>query len=380
MFPKLRNNVGPLLIWTKDTALPFWGTVGLDEARGGFHERLDLRGRPVLGVSKRLMVQGRQLYVYSRAAVLGWYPDAERLARRSFAYLLRTYYQADGRPGWVYSISSAGEVDSSIRDLYAHSFVLLGLAEYYRLTWDQEVLQLADTTMAFLDDELRAEKGYLDAVPPPDRIRRQNPHMHLFEAFINLYDVAARAHYLDHAVEMFNLFATSFFQEQTGTLCEYLTEDLEPLACGKGRISEPGHEYEWVWLLRGFERISGRRVDPYCSALYEHAERYGWDEHGFIIDEIDTEGTPVRSSRRTWPHAEGLKANIAEGEAGRKGCDERAARCAARLAEAFLARPVSGGWIDRLDADSRPISEFIPASTLYHVFCGIAEAARATSD
>src|ERR1700758_1753163 len=87
-FPELQHALTPLLAWTKDTALPFWGTVGVDAARGGFHERLDLAGKPVVDVSKRLMVQGRQLYVYSNAALLGWYPDGRKLADRCVEYIL----------------------------------------------------------------------------------------------------------------------------------------------------------------------------------------------------------------------------------------------------------------------------------------------------
>src|SRR5580704_2094571 len=109
-FPELRDALVPLLAWTKKQALPFWGTVGVDEIRGGFHERLDHHGKPVLSVPKRLMVQGRQLYVYSNAASLGWYPDGRKLADRCVEYILNVFYQADGKPGWVHSLSSDGTV------------------------------------------------------------------------------------------------------------------------------------------------------------------------------------------------------------------------------------------------------------------------------
>ena len=39
-FPILRRELVPMLAWMKQEALPFWGTVGVDETRGGFHERL----------------------------------------------------------------------------------------------------------------------------------------------------------------------------------------------------------------------------------------------------------------------------------------------------------------------------------------------------
>ena len=126
-FPLLQQALPPLLSWLKNDALPFWGDVGLDRQRGGFHERLDLEGRPILDVPKRLMVQGRQLYVYCHAGLLGWYPDSRRLADRCVEYMLGSFYRRDGNPGWVCALAHDGGVENASRDTYAHAFVLLGL-------------------------------------------------------------------------------------------------------------------------------------------------------------------------------------------------------------------------------------------------------------
>jgi mannose-6-phosphate isomerase len=379
-FPHLQREFAPLLKWTREAALPFWGTVGVDTARGGFHERLDLQGRPVLDVPKRLMVQGRQLFVYCNAALLGWFPEGRALADRCVDYMIDEFYQTDGEPGWIFSLAPDGGVGNPVRDGYAHAFALLGLAWYHRLTGDQQVIPVIDGTIAYLEDAFAARHGgYLDAVPPPDAIRRQNPHMHLFEAFIALYEAAKRRSDLAHATSLYELFAKRFFQPATGTLCEYLTQELMPQPGQKGRIVEPGHHYEWVWLLRNYQRLSGRDVDTYAKALYAFANRYGWDAGGFIVDEVDESGTVLVNSRRSWPHTEALKASVVEGEKGDPTSDERAARCVSCLMEGFLEKPIPAGWVDRISADGAPIAEFIPASTLYHVFCAVAEAARATA-
>jgi mannose-6-phosphate isomerase len=376
-FPHLTRALTPVLSWMKGGALPFWGTVGVDDVRGGFHERLDQDGFPAVDVPKRLMVQGRQLYVYSSASILGWYPDGRRLADRCVTYMLDSFYRADGEAGWVHSLEPDGGIANAARDLYAHAFALLGLASYHRLTGDTKVLDVADATLGYLDAAGRSAcGGYLDALPPPDAIRRQNPHMHLFEALIALHHATGRRHYLARAAGLFEVFSAYFFRAQSGTLCEYLTDKLQPLPGAAGRICEPGHHYEWVWLLRQFQRASGQGVEAYCDALYQHANRHGWDRHGFIIDQVDVSGAPIKRSRRTWAHAEGLKANLAEAEAGRSGCDEEAVRCLSRLHDTFLGRPVPGGWVDHVDENGNPLVDFIPASTLYHVFCALAEASR----
>ncbi len=379
-FPLLRRPLVPMLAWIKQEALPFWGTVGVDHSRGGFHERLDLEGQPIVDVPKRLMVQGRQLYVYCHAGLLGWHSDARRLADRCVEYVVESFYRRDGNPGWVYSLAPDGHIASAVRDTYGHAFALLGLAWYYRFTRDTQVLRIADETLSFLDEALGCDRmGYLDAAPPPDAIRRQNPHMHLFESLIALYQATGDVKYLTRGEALFELFSTHLFQPTTGSLCEYFTEDLKPLPDMRGRVTEPGHHYEWVWLLRGFQRASGQEVGSFCAALYDHADRYGWDAAGFIVDEVEASGAILKASRRSWPHAEALKANVVEGEIGRQGSDEKAADCVTRLMNVFVGRPVSGGWIDHVNAAGRPIVAMMPASTLYHLFMAVAEAERVTS-
>jgi mannose/cellobiose epimerase-like protein (N-acyl-D-glucosamine 2-epimerase family) len=379
-FPILREALPPLLQWTIEDALPFWGTVGVDHRRGGFHEQLDLQGQPVLEVPKRLMVQGRQLYVYCHAGLLGWYSDARRLADECIQYMLSAFHERDGNAGWIHSVTPDGGIADARRDLYAHAFALFGLAWYHRLTRDTEVVKIADRTIDFLDDTIASDRGgYLDSVPARDDIRRQNPHMHLFEALIALFHATGGEHYLTRAAKIFDLFSTRFFQADTGSLCECFAEDLSPVSDIRGRVSEPGHHYEWTCLLWKFQAVSGRDTSNFSSALYAHADLHGWDRQGFIIDKVSLSGAPISASRRSWPHAEGLKANVVEGEAGRPGCDERAARCALRLTQAFLGRPIRGVWIDRVSERGEVDSEFVPASTLYHVFGAVAESARVIS-
>ena len=380
LFPRLRESLPPFLDWIKTDALPFWGSSGVDWARGGFHERLDLDGRPIEQVPKRVMVQSRQLYVYCHAGLLGWYPDARRLADRCVDYMLASFYRPDGKPGFVFSLAPDSRVADATRDLYANAFALLGLAWYHRLTGEREVLEVADAVLTFLDDDLRSgHGGYLDAMPLRDAIRRQNPHMHLFEALLALEQATGDPKYLARAVALFELFSTRFFRPESGTLCEYLSDELSPLADARGRVTEPGHHYEWIWLLRNFARMSGREVESSCTALYAHADRFGWDAQGYIVDEVDCAGPVLKSHRRSWPHTEGLKANVVEGERGRVECDQKAVRCLSRLIETFIGRPIRGGWIDHVDAAGAPIVNIMPASTLYHLFGAAAEAARVTN-
>jgi mannose-6-phosphate isomerase len=333
-----------------------------------------MQGLPDTEAPVRLLVQCRQIYSYALAARRGWHGGAYELAVEAFASMSRDYQRRDGHAGWVFSIHTDGAVADSRRDVYSHAFLLLAAGSYVQATGDRAGLSVADDTLAFLDAELSAPGGgYFEGSPAGDTPRRQNPHMHLFEGLLTLWSSTREPRYLARAEAMFELFATRFFLPEPGVLCEYFDGELKPLPGVRGRIVEPGHHYEWIWLLRWYERESGRPVQRYIDGLYLHADRYGYDGAGMIVDEALIDGSHHLRSRRTWPVTEALKANIVEAAAGRERAGERALALANILLERFLTLQPAGGWIDRLDENGRPATDVMPASTLYHVICAIDE-------
>ena len=361
--------------WTTGQALPFWASAGFDRVNGRFEERLSLRGGRITDVPLRLMVQARQVYVYALAARRGWHQGALELAELAYGSMIRDFHGRDSRGGWVHSILRDGAVANPRRCLYAHAFVLLAIASYVQATGSREALALADETLDFLDDNLRAVGGggYEEGWPSGGTLRRQNPHMHLFEALLALWSSSAEPRYLTRAGELFDLFATRFFLAKWGALGEYFNADLQPAAGSAGKIVEPGHHYEWVWLLRWFERESGRSVQPYVDALYGHADRHGFNSQGLIVDEVLLDGSHHNTSHRVWPVAEAIKANLVEARLGRAGSEKKATALVGVLRERFLTSNPAGGWIDRLDGNGVCMSQFMPASTLYHLVCAMDE-------
>lgn len=337
---------------------------------------MTLGGQPIDGVPIRLMVQARQIFCYALAARRGWHDEADALVEAAFASMRRDYHRRDGADGWVFSIHRDGTVADARRDFYAHAFVLLAVASYLLATGRREVLALADETLAYLDSTMRARAGgYLDVLPPVAGWRRQNPHMHLFEGLLSLWSASGEQRYLARAGEVADLLVSKFYQPALGALIEYFDEGLAPAPGTRGRIVEPGHQFEWAWLLKRYEQASGRTLGTVPDALYDHAARHGYAENGLIFDEVLVDGTPHTTSHRLWPVTEAIKATVAMAAAGRGGGDvlARAAELADRLEARFLTP--RGGWIDRLDARGAATTDFMPASSLYHLLGAIDELA-----
>jgi mannose/cellobiose epimerase-like protein (N-acyl-D-glucosamine 2-epimerase family) len=356
-----------------DHSLPLWSGKGWDSSGGGFVERLDIEGRADLSAPRRVRVQARQVYCFAKAAQLGWYPQGREIAMRGLTYLLAKAKSPDGKPGFVHLLDPDGSVRDLTRDTYDHSFVLLALATVFQLCGDAQVADEINSLIAFLETDLRSPHGgFLEGFPA--RLpRRQNPHMHLFEAMISTFDATGDPVYQTRAGNLFGLFVANLYDPRRQILGEYFEADwsrIEP------EIVEPGHLAEWVWLLKNFERITGCPTAAYRSQLLASALRYHDNVTGCLVDEGDAEGNILKSTRRLWPQTEIAKAWIAQAEAGEPGASDEALAALTRLHQNYLCHPVLGGWYDQFDRDNRSLVEFIPASSFYHILCATAEAER----
>jgi mannose-6-phosphate isomerase len=368
-----RDIVAALRTLMIEHSLPLWAREGWDSSRGGFVERLDPTGRADQLAPRRVRVQARQIYSYALAAQLGWYPQGREIAMKGLEYLLAKAKSPDGRPGFVHLLDHDGRVLNPLRDTYDHAFILLALTTAYELSGEVRIREEMDSLAAFLDSALRSPHGGFIEGIPATLPRRQNPQMHLFEAMIAAFDATHDQVYQQRAGDLFGLFVASLYDASRQALGEYFEEDwsrIEPL------VVEPGHQAEWVWLLKGFERITGCPTGRYRAQLLASALRFGDEATGCLIDEGDVEGKVRKSTRRLWPQTEIAKAWIAQAEAGEPGAEEQALDALVRLQRHYLRHPVAGGWYDQFDRDGRSLVDAIPASSFYHVICAIAEAER----
>jgi mannose/cellobiose epimerase-like protein (N-acyl-D-glucosamine 2-epimerase family) len=354
-------------------SLPLWSREGWDQAAGGFVEKLDLEGRADRAAPRRVRVQARQIYCFAKAAELGWYPEGRGIATKGLDYLLAKAKSPDGRPGFVHLLDRDGSTLNALRDSYDHAFVLLALSTVYQLTGDAQVSGQIKSLIGFLDSNLRSPHGGFTEGIPPTLPRRQNPQMHLFEAMIATFEATADPAFQNRAGDLYSLFVANLFDPQRQVLGEYFEDDwskIEPVCV------EPGHQAEWVWLLKGFERITGCPTARYRSQLLASALRYRDDATGCLFDEGDASGNIKKFTRRCWPQTEIAKAWIAQAEAGESGAADEARGALTRLHRHYLCHPVSGGWYDQFDRDNRSLVDTIPASSFYHILCAIAEAER----
>lgn len=359
-----------LRAWLFDKALPAWAELGVDAAHGGFLEEVGADGAPTDCDFKRVRVVCRQTYVFAHAAALGWAPGAA-LSERGYRYLIAHAWLGD-EAGWARTLARDGAVRDPAPELYDLAFVLFAMAWRYRISGDPEVRAFAQRTHDFITTRMRAPgAGFHARLPAPD-VRLQNPHMHLAEAAIAAFEATQDERYIELAGELAALFKAHLFDGRT------LGESFDSSWARRSPdMLEPGHHFEWAWILAQHARLTGARHEREIEALVAFAERAGVDPvHGAVINAVSEAGAPLKRSARAWPTTERIKGWLALFET--TGADPRGpvAAGARILLDRYIAPARAGLWVDALDEAGAPIAAPTPASILYHLFLAFAETLR----
>jgi mannose/cellobiose epimerase-like protein (N-acyl-D-glucosamine 2-epimerase family) len=362
--------------WMFDQALPFWAAHGVDRVNGGYVEQLTLDGRDAGVDFKRTRVACRQIYVFSHAATMGW-SAGNTLAETGIAHLIERAWQGPDK-GFARLTTRDGTVQDPTPDLYDLAFVLFAFAWRHRAIKDQLSLAWMHRTFDFIERYMGHPSGLgFWHQLPPEGFRLQNPHMHLTEACLAAFEATEDQRFADQARALVLLFQTKLFDKVSGTLAEFFNDDWSRASGDDGRLTEPGHQMEWAWILNSARKLLGLDTAAEIRAAIGSAERHGVDPRtAATYNIVRDDGTPIDRGSRTWPNTERLKAAVALYELD--GVDPAPVidPTAELLLQHYLSRTPPGTWIDAFDVDGKPLSQTVPASTLYHLFLAFAEVLR----
>jgi len=349
--------------WLRCGALPLWAATGQDES-GGFVEALSLDGRAQHS-ARRARVQARQIWSYVEAGRLGWEGPWRRAVESGCRYFETYHLDKDGACRTLLN-SDGSPLDETIV-LYDQAFSMLALSAARRVVADGDRLEDAAMRMRGLLSERRHVRGgYKEAGKHP---YQSNPHMHLLEACLAWHDVGGDSTWLEMADGLVDLALSSFIDARGGFLREFFDADWQPFDGEDGRLVEPGHQFEWAWLLARYAALRKRpEALEAAEGLYEYGLR-GVDERtGIALDALNDDGRPRGGRARLWPQTEWLKAALKLAEVGDP------AHASQRLKEAEAALGAINGyllpfglWRDKRLANGSFIEEPAPASSFYHI-------------
>lgn len=359
------SNVEDLSAWLKIRALPLWSSIGMDDA-GRFAESLEGDGRD-RSAFQRARVPARQLYVFARAARKEW-PGRWR----SVLDLGIDRYWADfARPdGLVRAlVSRTGEPLDDDPYLYDQAFALLALASVAEAGIQVDSCKVrAKTLVSALEGRRLAPGGWREV---GDRPFQANAHMHLLEASLAWEELDPDGPWKAMVDEIVALAQERFIDRESGALHEFFTDDWTAPPAGETALVEPGHQFEWAWLLtRHGIRRKDRAALATAERLYGCGMRGVMDDAAVACDELNAD-LSFRSKRaRLWPQTEWLKAALLLDEAGCDAADYAgdAVRARSAVASYLLA---DGRWRDKLLPDGTFVEEPAPASSFYHLMAAM---------
>jgi len=362
---------GRLVNWLVTDAYPVWATAGFDSVHQTFCERL-VPGGAVPDEPRRARVQARQVYAYSRSTALGWRGDARSLVVAGLGFFLRHYLRRDGL------FHTLVAPDGTVRDdralLYDQAFALLALASCQEVLGpDEQVITQAVELRTRLFALMHRAGGGFDSGIPERTPLLSNPHMHLFEAALAWKAISHDPAWGTLADEICGIALQACIDPRSGALAELFDEHWLALPdATAGQAIEPGHQFEWAWLLLCQDAAPGSATRAAAEKLFAIGENHGV-KGGMAINALTANFRVKDPAARLWPQTERLKAAAKLGALTGEEHYWSSALGAAQGLWRFLDHGARGLWYDKIDREGKFVVEPAPASSFYHIICAIAE-------
>ncbi|MDD2380845.1 MAG: AGE family epimerase/isomerase [Mariniphaga sp.] len=348
--------------------LPFWVKYSPDPS-GGFYGTIRNNGMPVPQSSKGGVLNARILWTFSRAYRLFGDDTYKELADRAQHYFIR--YFIDKEMGGAYwMVNADGSRADRAKQTYGIAYDIYGLAEHYRATGNEEILNQAVSLFHTLEKHAfdTVNGGYVESFnrdwSKPEKYgydgsgvapKTMNTHLHVLEAYSLLFQV-----WPDAALEMqlrglINLFTKNILNKESWHQKLFLTMEWENLE----EIDSYGHDVELSWLLYEAAEVLGDKellgeIKTVALHLVDIQMAEGWNEELGYLNYERVNGQLI-SKIEWWPQAESV---VAFYNAWQITQDEKYLAAAIRtwnFVKENLIDKEYGEWYSGLGADNKPV-------------------------
>ncbi len=298
--------------------LSYWMKT-IDEKNGGFAGQIDYNNNTNNEAEKGSVLNARLLWAFSAAYKISKNEEHLNTAKRAFEYIREHFYDTEFG-GVFWSVNYDGTSKDTKNQIYALAFVIYGLSEYYSVTQDKKVLELAISLYAKIQKYSydSSKGGYLEAFTrdwqPIDDLRlsekdanekkTMNTHLHIVEGFANLYTVWKDESLRKVIIELLETIEKYFINTETGHLRLFFDENW----IEKKDVISYGHDIEAAWLLLQCAEIveDEALIANYKKHALQIAEatKEGIDEDGGLWYEYDPETNELMAEKHWWPQAE----------------------------------------------------------------------------
>lgn len=301
--------------------LAYWKRCTPDLVHGGFAGKIDHENNLVPDAPKGAVLHARILWTFSAAFRYTNNYDDAAIAAKAYDYINR--YFVDTTYGGVYwSITADGQPLDRKKQVYAVSFVIYALAEYYRLHPKQEVLLKAQELYRLLTVHANDAEhgGFIEALAEDwskmddyrlsdkdsNTPKSMNTMLHVMEAFTNLYRVWPDKELKQHLTALIQIFCDKIIHPVTGHLQLFFSENW----VAQDHDVSFGHDIEASWLVQEAAEVLGNEellsIAKQKAMQMAYATVKGLDGDGSLWNESDTTYTHWSREKHWWPQAEAM--------------------------------------------------------------------------
>jgi mannobiose 2-epimerase len=345
--------------------LPFWIRHAPDSVHGGFIGGMN-NANEILDFPRSAVLTSRILWTFSFAARQDNRPEYRAMADRAHQTLRERF--VDGTYGGLYGAVNAAGVPVHRRKLaYAQAFGIYGLSEYFALTQDPAVLELAIELFRYIEDHIADTDGggYFEGVTEegsadpfaqitdaePEHRKSLNTLLHLLEAYTCLRNIWPHVHIQERHETLLKTILQRVIDQETGHFHLYFRADWSPL----GHNLSYGHDIEGAWLLREAAHLTAHpaAADRAALGLAEGVLKRGFMEPGRLAFEGDR--TEIHDRQlHWWVQAEAMVGFYdAYQISGSEAYLEASYACWQTIRELFIDRN-GGDWFKVLDEKGTP--------------------------
>ncbi|WP_268799342.1 AGE family epimerase/isomerase [Pseudomonas huanghezhanensis] len=346
--------------------VPMWLRAGWNAELALPHEAVDAAHQPLPPQRYRAMACARQLFLFSSLINNPSVPEAATRAAALFRSLQRHFHDAE-HGGWFYSIDPQGAPLDRRKDLYTHAFIVFACAHYWAKVREPLVESTLNAALNVVAERFADGDGLYEALlaedwSPLNAGPLQNPLMHLAEAFLATVEVREDPQTLAALDALITGMQRRFVDVEHGVMLEKPLDAVD-------NWSEPGHQFEWFYLLESSARLRNSPLHLSLTTAFAHAEQQGVNQQtGAVAAMLEVDGSMKDGTQRIWAQAEYLRALTL-----RPDSLDLLSRQLTALQEHFL-HP--SGWNECLDSDGKVSRNDMPSTTPYHLatcYIGLAQ-------
>ena len=350
--------------------LPFWCGPALDRENGGWMAWLSNDLKPDRSQPKGLIVNSRILWAFSAVHRVRPEPVYFEMAERAFDFVMNRFW--DGEHGGAFwRLDDSGKVTDDSKKIYGQAFYIYALTEFHQAFGNQAALERAKELFELIERHAHDADfgGYLEVcnrdwsaagagarLSEKDMAEKKsmNNHLHVLEAYTNLYRVWPEPRVAERLRELIELFLTRILDPHTKHLHHFFGEQWNV----RSDTYTFGHDIEASWLLCEAAEALGdapllTRVRAAALPMAEVVLKEGFSANGGLCYEGKS-GHIIDPGRECWPQAEAMVGFLNAYHLGGDAKHLEAARGVWHFIGQNLVDRVHGEWFWRINPDGQP--------------------------